>query len=73
MSDEPKTIIADDPPKHDHEGFADRMRHSISSANVEPLEDQIYSMADIDPALDAKLRLVNAVRLALPSLSPTPP
>ncbi len=76
MADEPKTILADDEAKvgfpgdggvkhdqHAHHGLAERVRHSISVQSIDEnsKEGQIFSMTDIDPALDAKMRLVNNV------------
>ena len=45
-----------------------RFRSSISVQHVSEdtiKEGQVYSMNDIDPALDAKLRLVNQVRFSM--------
>jgi hypothetical protein len=76
MSDDPKKIVAGDAEagngytgdiaakhEHDHRGLASRVRNSISVSSVdeETKEGQIFSMHDIDPALDAKMRLVNNV------------
>ena len=49
---------------HPH-SFSDRVRNSISvqSLDANTVEGQIYSMNDIDPALDKKMRLVNNVGL----------
>ena len=46
-----------------HGGFAERVRHSISVQSIDgnTKEGQIFSMNDVDPALDAKMRLVNNV------------
>lgn len=46
-----------------HVGFGERVRHSISvqSMDENTKEGQIFSMNDVDPALDAKMRLVNNV------------
>jgi hypothetical protein len=86
MADEPKTIMTDDEAKagyagdegvkHDHpahHGLAERVRHSISVQSIDEntKEGQIFSMNDVDPALDAKMRLVNNVSfgcLWLPSV-----
>lgn len=48
---------------HDHHGLAHRMRNSISAQTLDDdtKEGQIFSMNDVDPALDAKMRLVNNV------------
>lgn len=73
MSEDPKKIVAGDAEagngytgdiaKHedDHHGLASRVRNSISvqSIDEDTKEGQIFSMNDIDPALDAKMRLVN--------------
>ena len=62
-------------------GFAKRARHSISGQGAIDAvqEGQIFSMTDIDPALDAKMRLVNQVgaihnpwRLDIGSKAPRP-
>lgn len=47
-----------------HGGFGERVRHSVSSQGIDEntKEGQIFSMNDVDPALDAKMRLVNNVR-----------
>lgn len=42
-----------------------KLRGSISVQHVSEMdvkEGQVYSMNDVDPALDAKMRLVNQVR-----------
>lgn len=72
MSDDPKTIITDDEAKvggvegapGGHHGLAQRVRNSISVQSVDQniKEGQLFSMNDVDPALDAKMRLVNNVR-----------
>ncbi|KAK5467856.1 Filamentous Growth Regulator [Exophiala xenobiotica] len=74
MSDDPKKIVAGDAEagngytgdiaakhEHDHHGLASRVRNSISVSSIDEdtKEGQIFSMHDIDPALDAKMRLVN--------------
>jgi hypothetical protein len=77
MSDDPKKIVAGDDAEagngytgpiaakheHDHHGLASRVRNSISVSSIDEdtKEGQIFSMNDIDPALDAKMRLVNNV------------
>lgn len=46
-----------------HGGLGERVRHSISAQSMDEnsKEGQIFSMNDVDPALDAKMRLVNNV------------
>ncbi|OAP63713.1 hypothetical protein AYL99_02940 [Fonsecaea erecta] len=56
---ETKADAKDDHPRH--HSLSERVRHSIS---VQPLDEntvegQIFSMNDIDPVLDKKMRLVN--------------
>lgn len=68
-----KEILTNDETKgvHDHHHtLGERMRNSISVQSIDEhtVEGQIYSMNDVDPALDKKMRLVNAVSL-LSSLS----
>ena len=43
--------------------MAEKVRHSISIGNEDDgsIEGQVFSMNDVDPALDAKMRLVNQV------------
>lgn len=43
--------------------FGEKIRDSISVQHVPEgaIEGQIFSMNDVDPALDAKMRLVNQV------------
>lgn len=42
--------------------FAKRVRHSISGVDdASSIEGQLFSMNDVDPAMDAKMRLVNNV------------
>lgn len=48
--------------KHDVDIIGERVRHSIGSTDRDVQEGQIFSMLDVDPALDAKMRLVNQVR-----------
>lgn len=48
--------------KHHHD-LAYRIRQSVSGQDVDDIQEgQVFSMSDIDPALDAKMRLVNQVR-----------
>ena len=66
MAEQSKNIITDEEVKHEHHGhhgFAERVRHSISVQSIDEntKEGQIFSMTDVDPALDAKMRLVNHV------------
>ncbi|KAJ9634244.1 uncharacterized protein PV06_00418 [Exophiala oligosperma] len=51
----------DDNPNLDHHGLAHRVRNSMSVQTLDndTKEGQIFSMNDVDPALDAKMRLVN--------------
>ena len=51
-----------DPTGH-HPSFSARVRNSISvqSLDASTVEGQIFSMNDVDPALDKKMRLVNDV------------
>ncbi len=51
-----------DPTGH-NPSFSARVRNSISVQSLDPntVEGQIYSMNDVDPALDKKMRLVNDV------------
>lgn len=71
MAEEPKHIVdVEDGKNEHHAGFGERVRNSISSHSMDEntREGQIFSMNDVDPALDAKMRLVNkvsAVREAL--------
>lgn len=53
----------DDNPNLDHHGLAHRVRNSMSVQTLDndTKEGQIFSMNDVDPALDAKMRLVNNV------------
>lgn len=46
-----------------HAGLGERVRRSISAQSMDEnsKEGQIFSMNDVDPALDAKMRLVNNV------------
>ena len=54
-----------------HHTFRDRVRNSISVQSIDAttVEGQIFSMNDVDPALDKKMRLVNNV--GLPCTKPT--
>ncbi|KAH0832767.1 hypothetical protein FOPE_01468 [Fonsecaea pedrosoi] len=50
--------------RHHHQhSLSERVRHSISvqSLDENTVEGQIFSMNDVDPALDKKMRLVNDV------------
>jgi hypothetical protein len=49
--------------------IGEKFRGSISVQHTQEnaVEGQIFSMNDVDPALDAKMRLVNQVRPCLPS------
>jgi hypothetical protein len=53
-----------------HHTFGQRVRNSISVQSIDDntVEGQIFSMNDIDPALDKKMRLVNDV--GLPQMQP---
>lgn len=79
MSVDPKTVITDKETKAvspgedlDHgrrrSSLAERVRHSISvqSLDESTVEGQVFSMNDVDPVLDKKMRLVNEVRVSLP-------
>jgi len=56
--------------KDGHKSFGDAVLRRVSVASIDPStkEGQVFSMIDVDPALDEKMRLVNAVRY-----SPTDP
>lgn len=44
------------------DGLAKRIRHSFSATGDEAaIEGQLFSMSAVDPALDAKMKLVNDV------------
>jgi hypothetical protein len=46
-----------------HHDLAYRIRQGVSGQDVDDVQEgQVFSMSDIDPALDAKMRLVNQVR-----------
>lgn len=47
----------------DDNGVASKIRNSVSGRgdDAASIEGQLFSMNDIDPALDAKMRLVNNV------------
>lgn len=44
-------------------GFHDGGDHPVDSSSIEigTVEDQVFSLYEIDPVLDAKMRLVNEV------------
>jgi hypothetical protein len=52
-------------PKERHHSMGERVRNSISVSHIDEgsVEGQIFSMNSVDPALDKKMRLVNAVSL----------
>jgi hypothetical protein len=56
-------------PKERHHSMGERVRNSISVSHIDEgsVEGQIFSMNSVDPALDKKMRLVNAVSLILMS------
>jgi len=62
-TDTKQIIDAEEGKETHHAGLGERVRHSISvqSMDENTKEGQIFSMNDIDPALDAKMRLVNNV------------
>lgn len=54
--------ITDKQPQEKHLGYADEDGARASSdLDVGPGEEQIFSLASVDPVLDAKMRLVNNV------------
>lgn len=59
---ESKEVI-DQKVEPEHHGLADRV-HRLSVTSIDPStkEGQMYSMNDVDPVLDMKMRLVNEVR-----------
>jgi hypothetical protein len=82
MSEDPKMVFTDKETKavspgdsldHErrHSSLAERVRHSISvqSLDESTVEGQVFSMNDVDPVLDRKMRLVNEVRAQMPRLS----
>lgn len=62
MASEKNAVDVKDVESHGEDGtMAQRFRHSISGEDKSSIEGQLFSMNDIDPALDAKMRLVNNV------------
>jgi hypothetical protein len=61
-----KTPVEAKDAHHHHHTFGERVRNSISvqSLDENTVEGQIFSMNDVDPALDKKMRLVNNVGLS---------
>ncbi|ETI26190.1 hypothetical protein G647_02967 [Cladophialophora carrionii CBS 160.54] len=56
-----KTHVDEKDAYHNRHSFGERVRNSISvqSLDENTVEGQIFSMNDVDPALDKKMRLVN--------------
>jgi hypothetical protein len=65
-TDSKQIVDAEEGKEVHHAGFGERVRHSISAQSIDEntKEGQIFSMNDVDPALDAKMRLVNNVSVA---------
>jgi len=65
MADPMKSGVANVDTEKDggHTTMGNRFRSSISVSSIDPSakEGQMYSMNDIDPVLDAKMRIVNDV------------
>lgn len=62
----------DDVERHSDEKVDRRRRSSLGgvmSGDTNAIEGQLFSMNDVDPALDAKMRLVNNVSLHPSSFS----
>ena len=65
---EKDTVFAQDmeggqfPPAYpDEKGRRSSLRNSFGGVDAKAIEGQVFSMHDIDPALDSKMRLVNNV------------
>lgn len=65
-TDSKQIVEAEEGKEIHHAGLGERVRHSISVQSIDETtrEGQIFSMNDVDPALDAKMRLVNNVSVA---------
>jgi len=49
------------PPGYDEKARRGSLRNSFGGVDAKAIEGQMFSMHDIDPALDSKMRLVNNV------------